>query len=685
MTRLLPPFAIIFFLFSSVGALSSAVAHATEGAEENPFAMSLEQLMQVEITGATLTGKSLKNVPAAVTVFTREEIHRLGMDYLYELLNLVPGYQSQRFSDMSTGSNYSSRGRRQGANSREVLLLLDGRPMNDPRTGGPAFGIRIPLGQIERVEIIRGPGSAIYGSNAFTGIINVITRHDENQATLTTGTDNRQQGEVHLSGRSEDWHARLFAYGIYEGGQDYTVKDTFSAATITTSDPARGSDFDLAVGHGKTLLSLLHRQINTDDFYTFELLSNGFNTARSRDTLVTLEQSWDWTKDLSTHILLGHRETDVALKSQITPNGALTFISDPSSSDPLLANSSVKAKAQYLKIDNNWTLDKNSSLQGGLEWRHEEETEARAYTNFDLAGFAALLNGRIAPPINYYGNFDHFTQIGSEEGRDVLGLYGQYQRPLWQEAELTLGMRYDKYTHINGILSPRIAIVQQLTPVHSLKLLYGEAFRAPTQAETGLFNNPLQVGNPDLEHETIQTWDLVWMAQWQKSGITLGWFHNRIQNPIAQTIVNAINTYTNLEGTETSQGVELEASLQISPPWMLRATFTRLIDLPDSSMREADTLGSLMLNYEQNAWNVNISAIYHSDREMLSGNSVLSLDDYWLLNSKLCYHYNKNWQFFALVKNLLDNEYQTTGLDNGLTEGIPNRGRELGLGVTWKF
>lgn len=683
MNRILFLSLVTLFLF--FGGTVSAFASPAEDIQDNPFAMSLEQLMQVEITGATLTEKSLKNVPAAVTVFTREEIRRLGMDYLYELLNLVPGYQSQRYSDMSTGSNYSSRGRRQGANSREVLLLIDGRPMNDPRTGGPATGTRVPLGQIERVEIIRGPGSAIYGSNAFTGVINVITVHDENQATLTTGTDNQQQGELHLSQQSGDWSARLFAHGVYEGGQDYTVIDPWTGSSITTSDPAQGGDFDLAIGHGKTQLSLLHRQLKTDDFYTFELLSNGFNSGDSRDTLLTLEHSWNWRPDLTTHILFGHRETKVMLNSQITAAGELSALSYPSSSEPLFAESSVKSEAQYLKLDNSWTLDKDSSIQGGLEWRHEDETESRAYNNFDLAEFTALYNGELAPPINYYGNFNHFTQIGSEEDRNMLGLYGQYQRPLWQQAELTMGVRYDKYSNINGIFSPRMAVVQQLTTIHSLKLLYGEAFRAPTQAETGLMNNPLQVGNPDLEHETIQTWDLIWMAQWQKLGLNLGWFHNRINDPIAQEIVNNVNTYTNLSEEETSQGVELEASLQISTPWLLRATFTRMTELPDSALREADTLGSLMINYEKNAWNFNLIGIYHSEREMFSGNTILPLDDYWLLNSKLCYQYNKNWQLFIRAKNLLDEEYQTTAQGNALQEGISNRGRELGVGVTWKF
>jgi len=683
MARIL--FLSLITLLLSLESTTILTADAAEDVRDNPFAMSLEQLMQVEITGATLTEKSLKNVPAAVTVFTREEISRLGMDYLHELLNLVPGYQSQRYSDMSTGAYYSSRGRRQGANSREVLLLLDGRPMNDARTGGPVSGTRVPLGQIERVEIIRGPGSAIYGSNAFTGIINVITAHDENQASLTTGTDNQQQAELHLSQKSGDWYARLFAHGVYEGGQDYTVHDTFSPSFITTEDPARGGDFDLAVGHGNTQLSLLHRQIDADDFYTFELLSNGFNSAESRDTLLTLEHSWNWRPNFSTHVLLSHRETSVSLDTQLTPAGGLAAISNPSSSEPLLAQSSVQSEAQYLKIDNSWNLDTTSSIQGGVEWRREDETEARAYNNFDLAEFTALLNGELSSPIHYYGDFNHFTQIGTEEDRDVLGLYGQYQRPLWQQAELTMGIRYDKYSEIDGQLSPRLGIVQQLTTIHSLKLLYGEAFRAPTQAETGLLNNPLQVGNPDLEHETIQTWDVIWMAQWQKLGLHLGWFHNRINDPISQEIVNNINMLVNLDEEETSQGIEMEASLQISAPWLIRATFTRMTELPASALREADTLGSVMINYEQNAWNFNLIGIYHSEREMLSGDSILSLDDYWLLNSKLCYQYNKNWQLFIQAKNLLDEEYETTAQGNGLVEGIPNRGRELGVGVIWKF
>jgi iron complex outermembrane receptor protein len=351
----------------------------------------------------------------------------------------------------------------------------------------------------------------------------------------------------------------------------------------------------------------------------------------------------------------------------------------------LLSKSSLKSDAQYLKIDNNWELNGNSSLQGGVEFRRDSEIEALSHSNYDLAQFTALIKGQATPPVSYYGTLDNTTRVGTDENQNMFGLYSQYQRSLWEDAELTLGTRYDKYNAITGVFSPRAAVVQQLNPIHSLKLLYGEAFRAPTLAETGFINHPLLTSNPDLKHESIRTWDLIWMAQWRKIGLNLGGFHNHIKDPIAQKRVNNISTYTNLDEDETSQGLEFETSYQISPPWLLRATLTRFLQLPESALREAKTLGSLMVNYEKDLWNFNLVGVYHGQRDMFSESSILTLDDYWVVSGKICYQVSKKWLIFTQAKNLLNEDYQTTAWGNGLEEGIPNRGRELALGVTWKF
>ena len=114
--------------------LLSLGAHADEFAY---LELSLEQLLETPVTGSTLTEESIKTVPAAVSVFTHEHIERLGVDYLHELLGLVPGFQFNRNANSGLAYSYSARGRRTTHVSLEVLLLVDGKVFNDPRGGSP--------------------------------------------------------------------------------------------------------------------------------------------------------------------------------------------------------------------------------------------------------------------------------------------------------------------------------------------------------------------------------------------------------------------------------------------------------------------------------------------------------------------------------------------------------------------
>lgn len=100
---------------------------------------------------------------------------------------------------------------------------------------------------------------------------------------------------------------------------------------------------------------------------------------------------------------------------------------------------------------------------------------------------------------------------------------------------LTLGARYDNFTDIGSQLSPRMGLVQQLNQQHSIKLLFGESFRAPSESELNLQNNPVLLGNPELEPESVKSWDLVWVAQWNESAISLGYFESHFTDSIIQT------------------------------------------------------------------------------------------------------------------------------------------------------
>ena len=106
----------------------------TQADSHNLFSMPLKSLLQVRIHGSTLTDESLKTVPSAVTVFTHNEIQRMGLDYLDELMNLVPGFQSYRSSSSSLVAPFSARGRRIGDAGAEILVLVNGQRLEDPRS-----------------------------------------------------------------------------------------------------------------------------------------------------------------------------------------------------------------------------------------------------------------------------------------------------------------------------------------------------------------------------------------------------------------------------------------------------------------------------------------------------------------------------------------------------------------------
>ena len=199
------------------------------------YSLSLEQLLKIKVTGSTLTPESFRIVPAAVSVFSYEELSRMGLDTLDELMNLVPGFQSYRSSIGPMQSPFSSRGRRIGIPAAEILIVLDGHRVDEPRTSGSANIIpKYPLMNIERIEFIRGPGAAVYGSNAMMGVVNIITRTDANEVSLGYGNLHHRKAFLQTSHQIGEIEASLFAHIEADDGDEYSVSDTFSADTITT-------------------------------------------------------------------------------------------------------------------------------------------------------------------------------------------------------------------------------------------------------------------------------------------------------------------------------------------------------------------------------------------------------------------------------------------------------------------
>lgn len=639
--------------------------------------LELEQLLQVSIIGSTLRDESLKTVPSVVTVFTREQLDTLGLDYLYELMPLVPGFQVTRVGDHQINYTFSAAGRRTAVRAREIALVVDGRLFVDPRSAGAdsAFAL-FPLANIERVEVIQGPGSAIYGSGAFTGLINIVSRRKGKLLSLNAGENQRRKLDLHWNHRQGDWQANVFAHAYEDSGFEYHL-----ANGAVTRDPRAELALDLGVQYRQTRVQLAWFQFQAEDFYALEKVRQGFNDFQPEYRHLTLEQELNPAAGWSMKFNYHYQSADQYLDAPLSAAGALTSISTPPSAEPLLIKLNFYSRANKLAWANDVSINDAASLQWGLEWLRAGNANGIAYTNFDLG---QMVNGQ--RPINYYGNFEHPLVIETSTSRDTTGSYGQWLQALGPDTRLTLGLRYDHYESIGNHLSPRLGLVHQLNDRHSLKLLYGDAFRSPSFAETRLTNNPFLRGNPELDHELVKTWNLVWVGMWKKSSVNLALFHNRYEDPIISGFnEGGTRTYIN-SSDQQSQGGSLDLKQQIGDAWLMRLSLTRFTDLPDSSFAEADKLAAYILNYHKGAWNWNISLNYQGEREYLrTTNQREPLKAYWLANSQLSYQLTKETTLRLTIKNLMDEGYASPPQGAGVIGGIPNRGREWNMGADWRW
>jgi outer membrane receptor protein involved in Fe transport len=635
----------------------------------------------MEITGSTLTPETLKTVPAAVTLFTYKEIQRMGLDTLDELMNLVPGFQSYTTSATSQSRYISSRGRRINNAGAEILIMVDGQRFDDPRSSGSTIATpKIPLFNIERVEFIRGPGTTIYGSNAMQGMINIVTRSDVNEVQVSYGSFNRRQVNFLCSYTEGDVWLDVFGHFEDDNGDDYKVQDSFSANRIETSDPRESADLNVKLQWRTTRVNLQYSQFKVEQFYELGNISNDFNQRKARFAALSLQQDFSWLT-VQSNIWLSYHRTDFETSAQLTAPGALFVASGGASNDPLLLTADFGNSTEIrTKWHNDWQINKQNRVQFGLELRHLDIPETVGENNFDLGDLSSQ-----SYPIRFYGDMQATTPLEAESSRDIVGIYAQHQYQLFTTTELTLGLRYDDFSSIGGQLSPRFGLVQRVTEHQNVKLLYGKAFRAPTENEMNLLNNPVALGNPDLKSETVQSWDLIWVGQWLYTSINFGYFENHYKDSIEQILVNGVVQYTNVD-PDPVKGVEIEVIQELDEHWQLRAAYTHFTEKPASTFRETDQLASFMVNYQQDRWNSNIIATYAGEREMpiSSDNSnLIKLDPYWQVFAKVLYKIDTNWQGFAQVKNLLDEGFETPASNAALVEGVPNRGREILVGLTW--
>ncbi|HEX7764884.1 MAG TPA: TonB-dependent receptor, partial [Cellvibrio sp.] len=558
--------------------------------------------------------------------------------------------------------------------------LVDGKVFNDPRGGSPDVTMPLfPLAQVERVEVIRGPGSAVYGSSAFTGVINIVTRKQQKSVAVGVGSEARRALDVLWSHAGESWQADAYVHAYEDRGQALTITDSFNHLPLDSDDPRRLLNVDMGLRRGKTQIDLAYYRGESEDFYLSENTANGVNDHARELWNLSVDQGFEWTPDIKSNLSVSYQQFTFALEGFVQGPGALAAVSVPSSNEPFRIQATQAGESYRLAYTTDWSIDEVSSAQWGIQAAHHEEIKARAYTNYNLL---QLIQQQF--PITYYGDMSERTPLGISGSQSTTGIHGQYIRSLRDSTRLTIGGRYDDYSDADARFSPRLALVEQLNQIYSLKLLYGEAFRAPSLAETAFINNPTLLGNPDLKHEIVKTWDLIVMGNWQKTSLSAGLFQSHYEHPIMTGFIGSRRTYVNGE-SESSEGLELEWLQKLSDRWSLRSTYTHM-DLPVTAFREAESLASFEINYAAQRWNWNLSGVYQDEHQApVSATTQVTLDDFWLLNTQWRYRFDGGYDISLQIKNLTDEDYATPAQGLGKLDGVPGRGRELTAEVQWRW
>ncbi|MGH7744622.1 MAG: TonB-dependent receptor plug domain-containing protein, partial [Candidatus Dormibacteria bacterium] len=227
------PAAIPFLLLSLVGSLPICWAQSAPGSQPVPGSLkqlSLEQLGDIEVTTASKDPVKVSRTPAAIFVITQEDIRRSGATSIPEVLRLAPGVEVARVD--SGHWSISIRGFA-GQFSKSLLVLIDGRSVYTPLFSGVYWNVQnLMLEDVDRIEVIRGPGGTIWGANAVNGVINIITKSakDTHGALVALGGGNVDQGvgSVRYGGTiRNNFNYRIYGTGFDRGPEFHPDGDGF--------------------------------------------------------------------------------------------------------------------------------------------------------------------------------------------------------------------------------------------------------------------------------------------------------------------------------------------------------------------------------------------------------------------------------------------------------------------------
>jgi outer membrane receptor protein involved in Fe transport len=493
------------------------------------LAIDFESLLNVTVITASKSAETMADAPGAISVVTRDELQRFGGITLGEILRRVPGLTgtSAYFTDRSL---IAARGDQTKANGGHILILINGRPTREILEGGLISDLleAFPVNVLERIEVIKGPGSVLYGSNAFSAVVNLIVQKAERNGLVLTGLAGRS-GAYDTSGQAtlKCGDLNMIASVQYHTRPNWSTPYHYP---VSLGDP-------LAVGSAPT--------------------SNVVIQNRAPSAYIGVN-----FKGLSFMSSLTQWGTANFVRGEVGTSAWRRAFADVGYATKVAANWDTSVNLTYTRNTFDGTgLAKieRASHEFVLEW-----TNFVNVTPKDRLTFGALYS-RVQGHELFLGVTPSIAiSDGSRPGEAA---YAQLDHRLAANLKVIGGFQANKVGALDVDVVPRAGVIWAPTARVNIKALYGQAFRAASINETTL-NHPRLEGNPNLVPEKVGTFDLGVTYHQDRVEAGVNYFRSKLTDSISADFSQARGKYQNL-GAVTFHGVELESKYYLTKEFFL--------------------------------------------------------------------------------------------------------------------
>ena len=615
-------------LFSVLCTMTNPAFAESESAEG-------EKTQEVVVT-ATRLETPTREVGSSITVITSEQIEKMQKTSVVDVLKTAPALDINQSGGPGAAASILIR----GAKSEHTLVMIDGIEANDPITPGRTFNFaHLSVDNIERIEILRGPQSTLYGSDAIGGVINIITKRGKGApngfASLEGGSYGSFRGAAGGGGGNE-WiqynmgfsHSKTDGISAASERDGNVERDAYKNSTVYGTMGLKPTDyFDLDFS-----LRYIDADTNGDigagvgsDDPNYRTLSHQL-LFRTQGRLFLFDDLWEQT--------VGFSFTD---HDQNTNNDYDD--TDPETPDSFL-RSSYKGRIFKFDWQNNFYIHDTNIATFGIET--EEDQGESSYYEETIYG----------PYINDFENKTARTTA----------YYLQDQIKLWNAWFTTVGVRFDDHDRFGTETTYRIATAYLVHQTGTkIKGSYGTGFKAPTLLQLYSY-----WGNENLGPEESTGWDfgLEQSLYGNRASVGATWFYNEIEN-----LIQFDSSGYNNVGRAVIKGAELYASARPAGNLDVRFSYTytngKDLDTAEKLIRRADNKFGFNLDYGfMEKGNIHLEIVYIGERDDLvfdpfTYESVLvRLEGYTLVNPAVSYQITDAVQMFFRVDNLFNRDYE---------------------------